>query len=109
MTTMTKTTANRTMVERDPERDEQIRKLARDGIAPADVARQMGLTFQQVRYVLVRDGLWEEPKHLDRVAHLALSGHGAEEIVERTGLTLRQVRAALWLASGEWNRLRAGR
>src|SRR4051812_20627745 len=97
----TRTTVNRTMVVRDPERDERIRNLTRGGMATAEVAHEMGLTFQQVRYVLVRDGLWAEPKHRDRVAHLALSGHAAAEIVERTGLTLRQVRAALWLASDE--------
>lgn len=106
---MERLTVNRTMVVRDPERDARILALARSGRKPADIARELELSFQQVRYVLRRDGLWNEPDHLDRVAHLALSGLGTEAIARKAGLTVRQVRAALWLASGEWRRLRAAR
>ena len=104
---MEKLTVNRTMVVRDPERDARIVALACEGRKPAAIASALELSFQQVRYVLRREGLWEEPEHLDRVAHLALSGLGTEAIARKTSLTVRQVRAALWLASGEWARLRA--
>jgi hypothetical protein len=104
-----RTTVNRTMVVRNPERDARIVKLARDGVKPADIAARLEMTFQNVRYVLLREGLWDEPDYLDRVAHLALSGHGTEAIARQTGLTVGQVRAALWLASGEWQRLRTAR
>jgi hypothetical protein len=72
-------------------------------------AGELELSFQQVRYALRREGLWEEREHVDRVAHRTLSGLGTEAVAQKTGLTVRRVRDALWLASGEWARLRAAR
>src|SRR5258708_73785 len=104
---MEKLTVNRTGVVRNPERDARIVDLAREGLPAAGIARQMGMSYQNVRYVLRREMLWSEPEHLDQVAHLALSGLGTEAIATQSGLTIRQVRGCLWLASGEWARLRA--
>lgn len=106
---MEKLTVNQTGVVHNPERDARIVDLAREGLPAADIARQMGRSYQYVRYVLRREMLWSEPEHLDQVAHLALSGLGTEALLWKTSLTVRQVRDALWLASGEWARLRAVR